>query len=224
MAPNTMAKRPLRRRQFETFLPVEEPMYGFSLIAPSYYRTAVHLLNESERICAKQQSDTCYYVPGAICLFHASLECHLNEDLAQSMMRTANADQPAIVERCRAIQDMTLGPKKLHDFLAAYGFEEKFQPALLDSVIALCDLRDRLYHHSPEARPFNLAPKGVSKILNMAGVPPVNTAWTTMVSHIRVGRWSRSVTEAFVTRHFEILKMPSPFEQKAFGWMGTYDD
>jgi hypothetical protein len=142
---------PRKSRQYEQFfkVPNEPPLVGFSAIAPVHYRSALRLLQQAENLCAGRQWKICPYVLSAICLFHASLECYLNEELALSL--ELQRDKPAgdLLKRCEALQDQTFGRKKLNHFLDLYGIRDRIESAIIEDVGCLCDLRDRLYHHSP---------------------------------------------------------------------------
>jgi hypothetical protein len=173
-------------------------------------------------MCADHEWKVCFYVLSAICLFHASLECYLNEELAVSL---ALLDKPAdeLVARCLALQNKTFGREKLDGFLDAYGFGEQFETALIEDVTCLCNLRDRLYHHSPEMRPTNQYPEAAAVVLRKLGAAPIDTSWTTAMSHLDVGEWARTVTQRFVETHCAAKGWPSLFSGKPSGWDSDYD-
>lgn len=212
-----------KSRRYEQFLEVAEPLQGFSTIAPSHYRSAVKLLQHADRVCAGIEMKFCYYVLSAICLFHASLECYLNEELALAVARLRDPSAGALATRCLALQDRTLGRQKLVEFLEVYGIRERIEDAIIEDVIALCELRDRLYHHSPEMMPTNRCPEAAIVVLRKADVAVINTSWTNLVSHQSVGGWARAVTERFVETHHAIKGWPPPFAGGPFAWNHDYD-
>jgi hypothetical protein len=221
----TPVSRTTRRksRQYEQFFEERnEPLIGFSAIAPVHYRSALKLLQQAENVCASRQWKICYYVLSAICLFHASLECYLNEELALSLELLGDKPAGDLFKRCETLQDQTFGRQKLNEFLEFYGIRERIESAIIEDVGCLCDLRDRLYHHSPKMRPTHEYPAAAVVVLRKVGVAPIHTDWTNLVSGLDVGAWARSATERFVEMHYTVKGWPSPFSEGPSGWNSDY--
>ena len=197
-----MAKPPRKSRQYERFYEAQGAPIGFGAIASGHYKSAILLLQQADNLCASARSKYSPHVLSAICLFHACLECYLNEELSLSLLlQLSRPKDDSVTARCLVVQDKTFGKEKLVEFLDLYGLRERIDTAVLEEVVALCELRDRLYHHSPETRPINDYPVAAAAALQRVGIKPINTQWTNMISHLKVGRWARTVTERFLTAH-----------------------
>jgi hypothetical protein len=219
----TMQLSPRKSRRYARFFEVaDEPQRGFSSIAPVHYRSALKLLQQAENVCAGQQWKTCYYVLSAICLFHASLECYLNEELALSLELLRDEPAEDLFKRCDTLQNGTFTRGKLDKFLDLYGIRERMETAIIENVACLCDLRDRLYHYSPTMRPINEYPEAAVVVLRKVGVDSLNTDWTNLVGDLRVGAWAKDATERFLNMHHAVKGWPSPFSGRPSGWNVDY--
>jgi hypothetical protein len=205
------------------FVATPEPIVGMSAIAPQHYRSARVLLDLAEQVCEATKSEYCYYVPSALCLLHASLECHINEELGMSAGLAISKGAEEMAVTCIQLQNQTLDGQKIVAFLEAYGFSDRFEDEILQDAVALCGLRNHIYHHPAEMRPVNEYPEGIVKALIRADIPAVNTSWTAAASHIKIGRWARRATEMFVTRQHELKGWPLPFAEGPFSWNHYYD-
>jgi hypothetical protein len=215
---------PRRSRRYAPFFEAANDLRGFSSIAPIHYRSASKLLQQAENVCAGQQWKVCQYVLSAICLFHACLECYLNEELALAL--ESFRDEPAAEElfkRCDMLQNDTFTRTKLHKFLDLYGIRERIETGIIENVGCLCDLRDRLYHYSPTMRPTNEYPEAAVVVLTKVGVEALHTNWTNLVSDLRVGAWAKDATERFVEMHHAVRCWPSPFSEHRHAGSWNFD-
>jgi hypothetical protein len=144
-------------------------------------------------------------------LFHASLECYLNEELALSLELLRDEPAEDLFKRCDTLQNGTFTRGKLDKFLDLYGTRERMETAIIENVACLCDLRDRLYHYSPTMRPINEYPEAAVVVLRKVGVDSLNTDWTNLVGDLRVGAWAKDATERFLNMHHAVKGWPSPF-------------
>jgi hypothetical protein len=210
----------LRARPYEPFY-VSPPKWSppsFSAISSHHYRSAVKLIQYAQAECITQQFKTSFFIISAICLFHACLECYINEYIGLILFSFEEQDRKDTVKRFMSIQDKPLGRGKLNGYLDACGARDHFEATAVEDVVALCELRDRLYHHSAEMKPFNEYPQAAIVVLNKVGVPSMNSSWVSLVSHLEVGNWARKVTERFVERHCAITGWESPFSGQPPAW------
>jgi hypothetical protein len=155
-----MVNKPrLRARPYEPFyVPPEPSPPSFSAISSHHYRSAVKLIQYA----------------------------HINEYIGFILFSLEEQVEKDTVIRFMSIQDRPFGRVKLNEYLDACGVRDHFEVAAVEDVVALCELRDRLYHHSAEMKPFNEYPQPVIVVLNKVGVPSMNSSWVSLVSH---GRW-----------------------------------
>jgi hypothetical protein len=211
-----------RPRPHKQFFQAAEPRSGFAAIAPTHYKSARKLLQHAESVCAESEMKFCFYVLSAICLFHACLECYLNEELALSLFRLRSrvGEEDPRVDQLIGLQDRPFGRQKLSDFLEAYGFGGRIAGPVIDEVVALCELRDRLYHYTPEMKPVNECPEAVAAVLTRAGVDVIRTSWPVAISHLKVGAWAKQVVEKFLETYCATKGETSPFSAgpQSLGW------
>jgi hypothetical protein len=215
-----MVNKPrLRARPYEPFyVPPEPSPPSFSAISSHHYRSAVKLIQYAQAECTTQQFKTSFFILSVICLFHACLECYINEYIGLILFSLEEQVEKDTVIRFMSIQDRPFGRVKLNEYLDACGVRDHFEVAAVEDVVALCELRDRLYHHSAEMKPFNEYPQPVIVVLNKVGVPSMNSSWVSLVSHLDVGNWARKVTERFIDRHCAITGWASPFSGQPPAW------
>jgi hypothetical protein len=103
-----MAKPPV----YAPYLDTADALPGFSAIAPSFWRTAEKLRDEAARLTANQSWPTHWTIHSIICLYHAALDCFVNEEIT---IRAAMFGVP--LGRGYEIQGMTLRAEKLDDLL-----------------------------------------------------------------------------------------------------------
>lgn len=161
-----MAEKP---RQFIERFQAGDSLKGFAHVAPLYWCYAERLRNEAG--VSTQQFDA-GNIP-AICLYHATLDCYLNEELSISMALEKADTQ--LAQKCRSIEDQTLNKSKLDSFASAYGFDAEFSPDVLDYAVMFAKFRNMLHHHSPEMRPLNEYPIEAANVFKIVGVEPINT-------------------------------------------------
>jgi hypothetical protein len=80
------------------------------------WKTAEKIKSEALRETAEQEWKTHCTVPSPICLYHAALECFI-EEIALALARSN--DDPTTTEEGHAIQDMTLHEQKFEKFTFA---------------------------------------------------------------------------------------------------------
>ena len=97
--------RVLRPRQHSRYLSTDNNQKGFSAIAPNFWQTAEKLRSEAVQATAQQTWKNRWSVPSAICLYHAALDCFINEEIASALAGTAT---DTVLTNGRAIQDLTL--------------------------------------------------------------------------------------------------------------------
>ena len=97
--------RALRPRPHSRYLSTDNNQKGFSAIAPNFWQTAEKLRSEAVQATAQQTWKTHWSVPSAICLYHAALDCFINEEIASALAGTAT---DTVLTNGRAIQDLTL--------------------------------------------------------------------------------------------------------------------
>src|SRR5215471_7966882 len=90
-----------RARPHSRYLTTDSDQKGFSAIASNFWRTAEKLRTEALQGTAQQSWKVHWTVPSAICLYHAALDCFINEEIAIGLAR-ARA-QAAIPGRSKGV-------------------------------------------------------------------------------------------------------------------------
>jgi hypothetical protein len=90
---------------------------GFSVIAGSFWRTAEKIRHEAETATADQGWRTHWSTHSAICLYHAALDCFINEEVT---IHTSRLPPTASATEFYAVQGNTLNQRKLEDFVSAF--------------------------------------------------------------------------------------------------------
>lgn len=189
----------MRPRNFTPIIEGEELLKGFTALAPVYWRAAEKLRAEAvAEIAPKASFDSHVQIVPAIILYHAALDCYINEQLALSLYGLIEKANSARANECRECQDMTLNRRKITAFAKLYGLAEKFDQNSIESALKMAQLRDKVYHHSPEFRPMNQIPIELDVVLKAAGVTPINTSWVSLASSLRVGKWCADAVIGFV--------------------------
>jgi hypothetical protein len=202
----------MRLRPHSRYLPTDATLSGFSSIAPAHWRTAEKLRNEATLETAQQNWRVHWTIPSAICLYHAALDCFINEEIALAVALTEGTLAPG----GRTIQDNTLNAKKLNAFFAIFGLTGKQTPEVFSRTLLFIDLRDRLYHHAPEMRDVREYPDPVIAALNDAGIEPVNTSWTAQCSDVRLAKWASLAVSSFIDDWCQARGIPSRMQLP--GW------
>jgi hypothetical protein len=187
--------RALRPRPHSRYLSTDNNQKGFSAIAPNFWQTAEKLRSEAVQATAQQAWKTHWSVPSAICLYHAALDCFINEEIASALAGTAT---DTVLTNGRAIQDLTLCKEKLERFVSFFGLDGKQTPNVQRRALLFLGLRDRLYHHSPEMRDMREYPDQVIAALKDAGIQPVNTSWAGQCMNVQLTDWASKVVRAFI--------------------------
>jgi hypothetical protein len=186
-----------RRRAYSHYLSTGEQHVGFSELAPNFWRTAEKLRSEAVEATAQQDWKAHSTVPSAICLYHAALDCFINEQVALAIaLRGDTRDD--LIAAGHVIQDSTLCEEKLKAFFAFFGLKGKETPEVHSRTLRFLKLRDRLYHHSPEMRDVREYPDDVVEALKDAGIQPVNTSWASQCTNVRLAEWASGAVRAFI--------------------------
>jgi hypothetical protein len=109
-----------RQRPHSRYLAMDSELKGFSAIASNFWQTAEKLRTEAVQATAEQNWKAHWTVPSAICLYHAALDCFINEEIAIALARAGAASDDALTHEGRSIQDMTLKPKKPRRFVIGH--------------------------------------------------------------------------------------------------------
>jgi hypothetical protein len=187
---------------------------GLSAIAPNFWQTAEQIKIEAIQRTAQQNWPAHSTIPSAICLYHTALDCFMNEEIALAIALTEG--NGALIEAGHAIQDLTLCEKKLDRFFSFFGLEGKQTPEVRRRTSLFIGLRDRLYHHSPEARDVREHPDQVIAASNDAGIEPVNTSWAGQCMHVGLAVWASTAARAFIDDWCRAGNIPSRMQQA--GW------
>jgi len=197
-----------RPRRYSRYLAADDGPVGFSAIAPNFWQTAEQIKREAIQRTAQQNRPTHSTIPSAICLYHTALDCFINEEIALGLALTEGKN-PALIEAGHAIQDLTLCENKLDRFFSFFGLEGKQTPEVRDRTLLFIGLRDRLYHHSPEARDVREYPDQVIAALNDAGIKPVNTSWAGQCMRVELAVWASTSVRTFIEDWCRAGNIPS---------------
>jgi hypothetical protein len=192
---------------------------GHSHVAPTLWRTAEKLRRDAGQ--AEEGPGQRWLIPGAICLYHAAIECYVNETLGYSISVSSSE---AVRTKLRKLQDLTLGAK-IDRFLATYRIKTKFSRRMRSRVLLLSSLRNRLYHHSPEHRAFNLFPREVLKALRAADVPLTGASWVGECHSPKLARWASATVPGLIDEFCRAVGMRgSHFDLPGWGRNPPYFD
>jgi hypothetical protein len=73
-----------RARAYARYLTTDNDQKSFSALGPNFWRTAEKLRAEADQATAQQSWKVYWTVPSALCLYHAALECFINEEICVS--------------------------------------------------------------------------------------------------------------------------------------------
>jgi hypothetical protein len=177
-----------RPRPYSRHLSADDNRSGFSAIAPAFWKTAEKLKTEAVQATAQQDWKVHWTIPSAICLYHAALDCFINEEIAIAIARAGAGSNAALARKGRSIQDKTLSPKKLERFFSFFALGGKATTDVRDRTLLFISLRNLLYHHAPEMRDIRDYPDKVIAVLKDAGIDPVNTSWAGPVHRHSISR------------------------------------
>ena len=200
-----MAKRP----EYKPYLDTEKALSGFSYIAPGFWRSAEKLRDAAVQETTGQSHPTHWTVHSAISLYHAALDCFINEEMT---LRAALAGTPLNAEGYN-IQGLTLTTEKLDGFFSYCGLAGQKTPDVLRRALLLSGLRNRLSHHWPEMRDVRDYPVPVIDALSDAKIERVNTSWTGQCMDVRLAKWAADVVRAFVEEWWRIGRVPDALDR-----------
>ena len=198
-----------RKRPHSRYLTTDNNLKGFSALAPNFWRTAEKLKTEAVQATAQQSWKAYSTIPSAICLYHACLDCFINEEIALALAGADAASKDRLTREGRLIQDKTLNRKKLESFFSFFQLSEKGASEVRARTLKLIDLRNILYHHSPEIRDLRDYPNQAIEALNDAGIEPVNTSWAGQCMDIRLAEWASKAVRAFIDDWCRAAGIPS---------------
>jgi len=187
-----------RARPHSRYLTTDSDQKGFSAIAPNFWRTAEKLRTEAVQATAQQSWKVHWTVPSAICLYHAALDCFINEEIAIAVARAGAASEGPWTREGRSIQDNNLNQQKLESFFSFFQLNGKGVPEVRDRTVKLIGLRNILYHHAPEMRDVHDYPAQAIAALKDAGIEPVNTSWAAQCTDVRLAEWASKAVRAFI--------------------------
>jgi hypothetical protein len=205
-----------RPRPFSRYLSTDNSLTGFSAIAPNFWQTAEKLRTDAVQATAQQDWKVHSTIPSAICLYHAALDCFINEEIALAIARAGVASNAALARKGRSIQDKTLSPKKLERFFSFFALGGKATTDVRDRTLLFISLRNLLYHHAPEMRDIRDYPDKVIAVLKDAGIDPVNTSWAAQCTDIRLAEWASNAVRAFIDDWCRAAGIPSRMQDREF--------
>jgi hypothetical protein len=211
-----------RPRPHSPYLSTTDTAMGFSSIAPAFWKTAEKIKSEAVQETAEQDWKAHWTIPSAICLYHAALDCFINEEIAAALA-ASNSDASA-AQNGRAIQDMSLSKKKLEEFFSFFGLDRKQAQDVWSRTLLFIALRNRLYHHSPETRDVREYPNEVIDALNDAGIEPVNTSWMGQCTNVRLGEWASIAVRGFIDDWCTAGGIPSRMQLPGWEFEGSSGD
>ena len=166
-------------------------------IALGFWRTAEKLRSEAEKETAGQSWRTHTSIHSAICLYHAALECFINEEITFFTARLPTGQEKKLTEAYR-IQGETLSAKKLDAFWSFFGLSAEVTPDVTSRATILANLRKRLYHHWPVLGDVRDYPTDVIAALNDAKIERMNASWAAQCGDVRLAEWAAKVVRGFV--------------------------
>jgi hypothetical protein len=213
-----------RPRPYSRYLSTNDNLSGFSSIAPAFWKTAEKLKTEAAqatlqqewKVHFKQEWKVHFTIPSAICLYHAALDCFINEEIALAIARTGTAGNGAVQDEGRSIQDETLNEKKLDRFFSFFGLDGKATTDVRDRTLLFIALRNLLYHHAPEMRDIRDYPDKVVAALKDADIEPVNTSWANQCRDVRLAEWASKAVREFIDDWSRAAGIPSRMQDQVF--------
>jgi hypothetical protein len=183
----------------------------FSALAPNFCRTAEKLKTEAVQATVQQSWKSHWTIPSAICLYHAALDCFINEGIA-----IAIALDDSLAQEGRLIQDKTLNARKLDGFFSFFQLSGKGTPEVRNRILTLIGLRNILYHHAPEMREVRDYPKQAIDALEDAGIDPVNTPWAGQCMDVQLAEWASKAVREFIDDWCRAADIPSRMQDWEF--------
>ena len=84
--------------EHERYVDSEDTLVGFSAIATWFWRAAEKLRDDADKQTAGQAWRTHWSVHSAICLYHAALECFINEEVTIFTARLGTGEENLLTE------------------------------------------------------------------------------------------------------------------------------
>ena len=203
-----------RPPKYEQHLDTEDGHDGFSSIAPHFWRTAEKLRSDAIQQTVNQSPPMHWTIHSAICLYHAALDCFLNEEVTICGMLTGIP----LETRGYEVQKLTLHSAKLDKFFSFFRLEARRTPEISRRVLLLAGLRNRLGHHWPVLRDTRDYPVQVIDALVDAGIERINTSWTAQCSDVRLAEWAANIVRAFVDQWWRIGREPGELERLSWAF------
>lgn len=203
-----MAKKP----EYARYVASDEALSGFSAIAPGFWKTAERLRDQAEKDTANLTWRTHWTIHSTICLYHAALDCFINEEI--TLRETLLGSGPTLA--AHKVQGNTLNGAKLDDFYSHCGFAGQQAPEIRRRTILLINLRNRLAHHWPALRDIRDYPVDVMDALTDAKIERINTSWAARCSDVRLAKWAAEVAHGFVEEWWRVGRTPP--EQERLQW------
>ena len=199
-----MAKTP----KYARYVDAEKGLHGFSSIAPGFWRSAEKLRDEAIQQTKGQSWPTHWTTHSIICLYHAALDCFINEEITLKAVLAGSQLSNTAYE----IQGMTLNAKKLDAFFSHCGLAGKQTPEVRRRTLLLIGLRNRLSHHWPEMRDVRDYPVDVIDALTDAKIEKLNTSWTAQCSDVRLATWAAEIVRAFIDEWWQLGRTPDKMD------------
>jgi hypothetical protein len=136
---------------YTRYVDSNQALKGFSTIALNIWKDAERLREHAQKQTSTQTWRTHSSVLSAICLYHAALECFINEEITFYTARLGTDHEKLLIEAFR-IQGDTLNAKKIDSFWSFFGLANKVAPDIKRRAVLLANLRNCLYHHWPQLR------------------------------------------------------------------------
>lgn len=204
-----MARKP---PTYERYIDSDNALVGFSGIALGFWRTAEKLRDDADKQTAGQAWRTHWSIHSTICLYHAALECFINEEITLLVARLSTGQDKFLIEAYR-IQGITLNDKKIDGFLSLFGSAEQLSSDVRRQASLLINLRNRLSHHWPLVGDVRDYPTHVIEALKDAQIERVNASWAAQCSDVRLAEWGAKVVRAFVDEWWRIGRVPAEIER-----------
>jgi hypothetical protein len=198
---------------YKRYVNSDVAIQGFSKIALHFWKDAERLRDHAEQQTKDQTWRTHWSVLSAICLYHAALECFINEEITfHFTARLKTSDNRLLTEAFR-IQGDTLNAKKIDGFWSLFGVADKVATDVKRRAVILANLRNCLYRHWPLFRDVRDYPTPVIAALDDAQIARVDTSWTAQCSDVRLAEWAANVVRGFVDEWWRLGQKPIEIER-----------
>jgi hypothetical protein len=134
--------------KYERYVDSDDALTGFSGIALGFWRTAEKLRGEADKQTAGGAWRTHWSTHSTLCLYHAALDCFINEEITIFIARLST-DQEKLLTEAYRVQGKTLNNKKIDGFFSLFGLAGQLTSDVRRRALLLAGLRNRLSHHWP---------------------------------------------------------------------------